>query len=479
MSDVSKAFATAKAQSKPVFLYWGAVWCPPCNQVKATLFSRSDFARLSKSFVMVHVDGDKPGSQKVAQEYKVRGYPTMVVMDAKGVEITRLPGEVDPERYLATMQASIGATIPAKDLVQRALVGQTLTEAQWSLLAFYSWDTDEKQASGAAPLADTFVRLADRAPAGGVKDRLRMRALVVQAQDDKLNSAPAWAAEAALVVGELAASETRSAALNDTWMGYSEPLVKAIHKLASVERDRLVLSIDAVLARALSGTRLTRAEQLDAWSARMSLDELLTAPAKAARSALVSQAMLATQKIATATTDRYERQAVVPAAAQLFSQLGDAAQSDALLKAELPSAVAPYYHMLVLGGNAKKRKDTAAALDWYEKAWTTSQGAATRAQWGSGFVSNLVDLAPSDSRRIEAVALQVLTQAGTTEHFYARTQRSIARMATKVQGWSAGNAADRVQTSKRLEAAKTGLCGKMPKTSDAKSACEAIKFSAS
>ncbi|HJW54817.1 MAG TPA: thioredoxin family protein, partial [Burkholderiaceae bacterium] len=56
--DVDSAFALARARNKPVFLYWGAVWCPPCNQVKATIFNRQNFIERSRSFVPVYLDGD-------------------------------------------------------------------------------------------------------------------------------------------------------------------------------------------------------------------------------------------------------------------------------------------------------------------------------------------------------------------------------------------------------------------------------------
>ena len=90
-ADVDAAFAQAKAQAKPVFVYWGASWCPPCNQVKATIFNRRDFIERSRAFVPVYVDGDSAGAQKLGARFHVSGYPTMVLFNARGDEVTRLP----------------------------------------------------------------------------------------------------------------------------------------------------------------------------------------------------------------------------------------------------------------------------------------------------------------------------------------------------------------------------------------------------
>ena len=474
VAAVKSALTVASNADKPVLLYWGASWCPPCNQVKATLFNRADFAALSKSFVMVNVDGDKPGAQQVAQQYKVRGYPSMLVLGPRGEELTRLPGEVDPERYLATMQLALTSSTPVARLAQTAAKGGTLTDAQWQQLAWYAWDIDEQQLQGSESLPSLLEGLAAAAPQGAVKDRLRLRAIVASAQDPKLSVAPAWVSASRAQLLEILASPARAASLNELWVGYGEALAKALAPNAGAERAALIAALDKPLAAYIASNNISRSDLMDAWASRMTLAKLEGASAKQA--SLGAAASAAAQQTVAASTDRYERQALVPAAAYVLAQAGDDAAADALLTAELPRAVAPYYHMLVLGSNAKKRKDFATALVWYEKAWVQSQGAATRAQWGSGYVNQLVDMAPLKSKQLEVAASKVLTEAIKGDLFYARTQRSVQRMASKVQNWAAGEA-DRALVAKRLDAVAQKQCKSLNGQADAQKACESLRFS--
>ena len=71
--DVTAALAAAKAKDLPVLLYWGAVWCPPCHLLKATVFAQPEFQAKTKLFIPVYLDGDDAGAQRWGEQFKVSG----------------------------------------------------------------------------------------------------------------------------------------------------------------------------------------------------------------------------------------------------------------------------------------------------------------------------------------------------------------------------------------------------------------------
>ena len=172
-------------------------------------------------------------------------------------------------------------------------------------------------------------------------------------------------------------------------------------------------------------------------------------------------------------TDPYERQAVVTGGASLLGDAGLWAESDALLQANLAKSPSPYYLMSQLGGNAKKlgRKDE--ALRWYGQAFDKSEGPATRVQWGAGYVSALLELAPTDAARIEKTVTQLLTEAGRDSGiFQGRSVQQLKRMGGKLMSWNADG--KQAAVLGRLQTTLNGVCGKIDAADGQRAACASL-----
>jgi thioredoxin-related protein len=473
-AEVDAAFALAKAEAKPVFVYWGAKWCPPCNQVKATLFNRQDFIERSRAFVPVYVDGDSPGAQKLGSRFKVSGYPTMVLFNPQGTELTRLPGEVDAQRYTEVLTLGMNAQRPVKEVL--ALVkagGAGLTANDWRLLAFYSWDTDEKQVVPKDEVPALMKQLAAACPAEQTEVATRLQLKALAAVDEKSPPQPDAAAQARLV--KLLADPPGARAHMDVLANYATDITRALSAKGTPQRAELLAAFEAALQGFEADTTLSRADRLTALASRVALARMDAAKGEAVKlpAALVADARAHAERADREITDGYERQAVIASVAHLLTDVGLVAESDTLLKASLAKSHSPYYLMLGLASNAKKRGDKTDALHWYEESFDKSEGPATRLQWGSGYVNALVELSPQDEARIEKAAQQLLVEAAAMpDAFYERSGRSLQRVGSKLQAWNKGGA--HAAVLKRLQTRLDGVCGALAPGDAKRANCEAL-----
>ena len=472
-ADIERAFVAARGENKPVLLYWGAKWCPPCNQLKATLFNRHDFIERSKSLVPVEIDGDLPGAQRLGSRFKVSGYPTMVLMRGDGTEITRLPGEADAPQVLQLLQIGLAGGRPTKAVLTDARNGKPISGPEWRMLAFYSWITDEAQLVPEAERPGVLAGLAAACPATEADSatRLMLKAL---ADSDDGKGVKADAMLRNRVRGWLADTKVARAQM-DVLTSYAAEITKALSAPGSAERKTLVAAYDAALQKLQSDTTLSRADRFGALNARVDLARI-DAPKNERHpkiaAALQKQVRELSAQADREITDGYERQAVITGAAYVLSQTGLWSDSDALLKANLEKSHSPYYLMSQLGGNARKLGHKDEALRWYEQAFARSEGPATRLQWGAQYVTALVELAPAEGARVERAVLGMIDDAARDKGaFDGRSARSLSRVGKQLMQWNRDGKHDAVL--ERLRAKLDPVCAKLEGDATARSACEA------
>ncbi len=474
--SVGNAFAQARGENKPLFLYWGAIWCPPCNQVKATIFSRPDFIAQTRSFVPVYLDGDTPGAQEHGKRFRVSGYPTMILFRPDGTEITRLAGEVEPAQYMQLLATGLDGGASAGNALKSALSGGTLAARDWRLLAYYSWDTDEQALVPKNAAAATLRDLAARCPADYAESaaRLQLKAIVAASTAGRDEQPGIERGQARKTLAALLAQPGIGRAHADIFTEQADELIKYVSPPKSAERAQLVRQFDTLLDTLATDRTLSGNDRVDAVLAKVELARLDN-PNGALAAALVTQARTEANRAASETFDASERQSVISSAGYLLREAGMLDESDALYRAELARSPAPYYFMSGLASNARKRGDKARAIGWAQQAYDTAKGPATRLQWGAGLVGYLVDFAAEDEARIDATASRLLAELGDRQDAYSGRNRNVLkRMSERLLSWNGQAKGRHDALLVRLHARLAPACAAVPESDPDRAACSGL-----
>ncbi|MFB9246111.1 thioredoxin family protein [Massilia antarctica] len=430
--DPESAFAQARADGKPVFLYWGAVWCPPCNRLKAAVLSQPVFGALASGFVALHIDGDAAGAQGAAERLHLRSYPTLVLYRPDGAEITRLPCELAAPRFLHLLQLALTAPFTAAQSLRDALSGQRVLAAdEWRLLAGYSWDTDEDQLLAGRDLGATLVALRDACDEPESASRLAWHALHA-AVLSKAGPAPRDGLDMLL---RTLADPQAVLAQADLVSNYAVELVRALTAPQAEQRMVLSAAWSGALEQLVSSAQLDRADQLAALRVRVRMARLggPVAGLDALLRERIASALAAAQESAL-------RHYVVNTAAGALADAGLLEEAEAVLRAALPGSHAPFYFMHNLAAVARQRGDVPAMLDWYQQAWEQAIGPATRLQWGATLLLALIDAGPDDAARIGRLAGALLPEVeAMADANFRRNGTQLARMLDKLASFNGSN----------------------------------------
>ncbi len=459
--DLESAFREAQASDRPVFLYWGAEWCPPCNQLKATLFKEPDFIALTQFFVPVYLDGDTERAQIHGETYGVSGYPTLVVLTPDQQELTRIPGGMDLQRYPEVLQLVLQEQKPVSQIVENFQNGNSLSEKDFSVLALYSWWQDRGQVLVEGEEESLLYALYQACPPSQsiAKSRLFsvwwyfLKNTHLQQEGYVLSDEKK----------QVLLQESETILLNEELIYNNLEFVLydrgALLTLLDEQQERFI----AMWYKALEKTQGNKSLPLLAQLTPIRTKIYLENPGKEPEAFTVSPT-LKQEIIDTVETTRksklksYEHSVVMNLFWYMLTTAGLYEEADRIFKEELANSDAPYYFMVDVAQSAQELGRHEEALEWLQRAYEEAKDGATKFQWGVMYLEGAVEMFPEKKELIVTIAQDVLGQLHNREDaFFNRNQLRAKRIEKALLTWNEQGIYD--AELRTVATSLKGLCG--------------------
>ena len=445
--SVDQALAQAKESKKPTLIYWGAAWCPPCHALKAVAFKDKEFTDASKNFVTVYLDGDTTDAQFWGEKFAITGYPTLLVLNENGEEMQRL-GASQPVAGLTAelLQAGRNAQ-PIESLLEDVLNSPDPLKIpidSWQRLAHHGWDYNPKWDNRAEELTAKLNKIAEKIPGTFADEKLEFKLLVFNRRITGLKEGEALSVKEKSELESLIKSilsDKKQMFVHMQSMIFGAPtIMKGLYpdpEKAKIPTFRFVMEYRKALWTLLEEKSLTLQNRTYIISTIVDLSYGTNVQYPELTSAEQIQIKTTLIGFLNKAKNDHERVVIFNVMPDAFKKIGETDEArKLLLKNENKVGVKNYIYSTLSELDLSQGK-LDSALNWAEKAYRISEGAATRAQWGRNYVSLLIDMTPENAERIEKDAFSIFNEGlSVTDGLKGRNKRSMTKLQTKFLTWA-------------------------------------------
>ena len=437
---VEEAFRLSKKENKPMFMYWGAIWCPPCNEIKDQVFSKPRFGELMEQYIPVYLDGDTEEAQIWADKLQAFGYPTILVFSPEGKELVRISGGVNLQEFELALGGAQNRSL--EELIAKAQSGN-LDREGWKTLAYASWGQLPKKLYTPSKIWSIRHQLVEKCPDDLAEEKAILASdfLAVSAdlkdEDDLKVKVESVRKKAGALLEVIFENREKIISVrgfvnsqSSKVLGWAYPDVKSDGYLkwkknwlqaAEVIASSQYVSVDTRLWAVYPSLQLSRLE-----SGKENID-----------SSVKEKVIEAALKADKEAQSKYERHSVISGAAYLLRLVKAYPEADKILKKELKQTDTPWYYQSSLSSLASAQGKEEEALKWAAEARKSAKGRATRLQWITNDLLLTAKVKSSDQKnRLLSLAdeyYQLATEL--KDGFAGRNSFRAARVSKSLQTW--------------------------------------------
>lgn len=445
-TGMPQALQQAARQNKPLFVYWGAVWCPPCNVVKSTIFTDPRFIQATRDYLPVYLDGDTEEAQKWGEKLKVMGYPTLMILSPEGKETLRLSPSNPVIDLVNTMNYAKNVWNPVSDILQQTIEADQPEINKINSLAMYSWSQDQQVIDHKKDYSEKLLKLEKKL--GSAQFQIQQSIIFLTALNLKLDSL-----DAKHDLSDLQQQQFKHRVLaildnprlfkaNILTLAYEaenivSKLTRGTKDSPSADRIDLIASFQQKMRQYRAMKNIPYDHYYATFNPGIDFHESFkTSLSDKDKQQLVDYT---TTKFSH-TTDYKSREAMLSDASYLLFKYGLKSQAKELLNTEIKRAKSPWYIMSTLAYLAKQDEKNDDALGWYKKAFQTAKGPATKLQWYATYIRNLIKMKPKETTAIKSSTEKLLFKyTAMTDSYMGRNGRVLQSIKKSASNWAKEN----------------------------------------